>query len=336
MVGSTPEVRQLNRERIRKEIQDHATCTKAEVSRWTSLSVSTCNTILNEMQTEGEILHVSQEDSYVGRPASRFRYNPDYLHVLVIYVLGEQEENTVAFAVANALGDVLRREQRHPAEITYAVIEDLIAEQLSADGLIRGIAFGFPGVAHDGVIERCDVESLVGVDIEGQVRARFGITPDLRNDMDYIAIGVYNSITHDGGNLAAVYFPENGYVGCGFVIDGKVLRGYSGFAGELSYIAEGFGVSKAAQQQAMLDRAGLREFAAKIVLVTCGTIDPEVVVLMGHQMDEADLVAIRRFCEPIVSEQHLPRLRAGNNVADYYVSGLVRVMLDLLLFPLLQ
>lgn len=334
MLRSTPGVKQLNRERIRRQIQDHATCTKAEVSRWTSLSVSTCNTILNEMESEGEIIHVSQEDSYVGRPASRFQYNPDYLHVLVMYVLGGQDENTVAVAVANAIGEVLWSDQRHPASITYAVIEELMAEQLSADPLIRGIAFGFPGVSHDGVIERCDVESLVGVDIVGQVRERFGIVPEIRNDMDFVANGVYHSITHHGGNLAAIYFPENAYVGCGFVIDGKALRGYSKFAGELSYIAEGFGISRADQQQAMVDRTAFRDFAAKMVLVACGTIDPEVVMLMGNRVDDADLAAISEFCAGIVSRQHLPSLLADNNVSDYYVTGLVRVMLDLLLFQL--
>lgn len=87
MVSSTPEVRQLNRERIRRELHVRKTCTKAEMAAWTGLSVSTCNTILNEMRADGEIIRTSQEDGYVGRPASRFEYNADYLHVLVVYVV---------------------------------------------------------------------------------------------------------------------------------------------------------------------------------------------------------------------------------------------------------
>lgn len=102
MVGSTPEVRQLNRERIRRELHVRKTCTKAEMAAWTGLSVSTCNTILNEMRADGEIIRTSQEDGYVGRPASRFEYNADYLHVLVVYVVTDHGENTVAFAVADA------------------------------------------------------------------------------------------------------------------------------------------------------------------------------------------------------------------------------------------
>lgn len=336
VLHSTPEVKQLNRERIRKQIQDHETCTKAEVSRWTSLSVSTCNTILNEMQSEGEIIYVAQEESYVGRPASRFRYNPDHLHVLVMYVLGEQGENTVALATANAVGELLWRTQRHPASITYPVIEDLIAERLSVDKLIRGIAFGIPGVAQNGIIERCDVESLVGLDLEGKVRANFGISLEIRNDMDFIANGVYNRVNDNGGDLVTLLFPEDGYVGCGIVVDGKALRGYSKFSGELSYIAEGFGVSRMAQRQAMLERTAFRDLAAKMVLITCGTIDPEVIMLMGNRMNEADLTEIREICEPIVSELHLPRLLADNNVDEYYISGMVRETLDLLQFRLLR
>ncbi|CCH74265.1 hypothetical protein BN11_4180002 [Nostocoides australiense Ben110] len=161
MVSSTPEVRQLNRERIRRELHVRKTCTKAEMAAWTGLSVSTCNTILNEMRADGEIIRTSQEDGYVGRPASRFEYNADYLHVLVVYVVTEHGENTVAFAVADALGQVRLSEQRHPDAITYSVIEELIAEQLATDELIRGIALGIPGVARDGVVEDCDVDALV-------------------------------------------------------------------------------------------------------------------------------------------------------------------------------
>jgi len=336
MFHSTPEVKRLNRERIRKQIQVHPTFTKNDVARWTSLSLSTCNTILNELLSDGEVIHLSQDDSYVGRPASRFAYNPDHLHVLALYVLGEQGENTVAFAIANALGEVLSRGTLHPDVITYQAIEDLIAGQIAADDLIRGISFGFPGVARDGVVERCDVDSLVGIDLEPRVRERFGIRFEMRNDMDFIANGVYDSIRHDGGNLSTLLFPSTGFVGCGFVIEGKSLGGSSMFAGELSYIAEGFGVSRETQQRALRDRGAFREFAARMVLIACCTVDPEVVVLMGNDVDEDDIAAIKEFCEPIVSGQHLPRLVADNKVSEHYVSGLVRVLLDCLQFELMQ
>jgi hypothetical protein len=336
MLLSTPEVKQLNRERIRKQLHEHETFTKAEVAKWTGLSLSTCNTILNELLDEGEIIHLSQDDSYVGRPASRFRYNPDHLHVLGIYAASQQDEETVAFVTANALGEILSRGELHPEVITYSVIETLIAEQMSADALIRGISFGFPGVSRDGVIERCAIEPLVGVDVESRMREKFGISPEMRNDMDFIANGVYHSVAHNGGNLSALLFPRNGCVGCGFVVDGKPLRGHSKFAGELSYIAEGFGVSQDAQRAATLDRTAFRDFASKMVLVACCTVDPEVVMLMGNEIDRADVDAIREFCEPIVSGLHLPQLVFDNNVADHYVRGLVRVMLDSLQFQRMQ
>lgn len=336
MLHSTPEVKRLNRERIRKQIQEHETFTKNDVARWTELSLSTCNTILNELLSDGEVIHLSQDDSYVGRPASRFKYNPDHLHVLGLYVVDDEDENTVGFVVANALGGVLARGAIHPDVITPQVVEDLIAEQLAADHLIKGISFGFPGVARDGVIERCDVESLVGVDLARQVRDRFDIPFEMRNDMDFITSGVYDSVAHDGGNLAALLFPRSGFVGAGFMIDGRPLGGSSKFAGELSYIAEGFGVSRPEQQRALKDRSSFREFAGRMVLVACCTVDPEVVVLLGNDVDDADIVAIKEFCEPIISGQHLPRLLATNRTGDFYASGLVRVLLDALQFELMQ
>ncbi|HPF79973.1 ROK family protein, partial [Nostocoides australiense] len=215
----------------------------------------------------------------------------------------------MAFAVADALGQVRLSEQRHPDAITYSVLEELIAEQLATDELIRGIALGIPGVARDGVVEDCDVDALVGVDVAGGVRDRFGINPEVRNDMDFIATGVYTSTPHNGGSLAAMLFPEDGYVGCGFVIDGAVLQGHSGFAGELYRIAEGFGIDRQAQLNALQDRHDFRELAAKAALIVCCTFDPEVIVLLGHGMDTDDLQAIRLLISNAVTESHVRHAR---------------------------
>mgnify|MGYP000999497260 CR=1 FL=1 len=117
-----------------------------------------------------------------------------------------------------------------------------------------------------GVAGGWTVETLTGIDVERQMRDKFGITPEMRNDMDFIANGAYHSLTHHGGNLAALLFPQTGFVGCGFIIDGKSLHGSSRFAGELSYIAEGFGISREEQQAVISDLVALEN----IVLGTGG------------------------------------------------------------------
>lgn len=341
MVRNTPEVKQLNKERIRREIQRGEKCTKAGISKKTALSVATCSTILNEMQESGEILQADQEESNVGRPASQFMYNPDFQHVLAMYVSNEQGVNTVELATADALGAEIRREQVHPETISYELIESLVADAVERDGLLQGMTFGIPGVSHHGVIETCDVESIIGVNVEGRLNERFGLEVNVRNDMDFVSNGVYHTVPNSGGTLATMYFPktDTGCVGCGFVIGGKVLRGFSKFAGEISYAAEGFGLSRQEQIRIILDRenrSAFRELAAKMVLLVVGTIDPEIIMLMGNEIDEEDLAVIRDACRRVVSEQHIPKLLVDNNISKHYMNGLIRVALDQLQFRISQ
>lgn len=336
MVRNTPEVKQLNKELIRREIQKHEKCTKAGISKETDLSVATCNTIFNEMLDAGEIIQAEQEEIYMGRPPSLFIYNPDYQHVLVMFISNEQGINTVEFVVADALGNQIRREQVHPDIITYDMIEKLVAEIIQEDLLIQGMTFGIPGISHHGVIEYCDVESVVGVDMAGGLQRKFKIEVEIRNDMDFISTGVYHTVEHNGGNLAAMYFPTagNGCVGCGFVIDGKVLRGHTKFAGEISYVAEGFGIPRQKQNELLADPTAFCDFAAKTVLIVIGTIDPETIMLMGNAVSPEDIDLIKEKCKAVISDRHIPKLLVDDGISDYYLNGLIRVALDQLQFQL--
>lgn len=336
MVRSTPEVKQLNTEVIRRQIQRNEKCTKASISKETGLSVATCNTIINEMLEEGEIIQMDPEEIYMGRPAVRYTYNKDFQHVLVMYINNEQGINTIEYAVADALGNQIERKAINPDVITYDLIAEIVADVTRRDQLIQGMTFGIPGVSHHGVIEYCDVDSVVGIDIEGQLQEQFGVKVEIRNDMDFISTGVYHTVDHGGGNLATMYFPVNaeGCVGCGFVIDGKVLRGNTKFAGEVSYIAEAFGIPRREQMKIDSNSEEFIEFVAKMVMVVIGTIDPEVIMIIGNDISEQSLDKIRQQCEKIVSGSHMPRTMTDNQVSEHYLKGLIYVALKQLQFPI--
>ena len=92
------------------------------------------------------------------------------------------------------------------------------------------------------MLEKCDIQSLAGLQLCRMLEEELHVTVQVKNDMDYMAYGAYHTRSDNRGNLAALYFPRDGkgIVGCGFVIDGKVLKGFSNFAGELYVIPEAF------------------------------------------------------------------------------------------------
>lgn len=335
MLWNTPEVKQLNSERVRREIQKTPKCTKAMVAKETSLSVATCNTIFNELLQAGEIRTCDQEEAIMGRPAIRFEYNEDFCHVLGISVtIGKQEE--INYMIGNALGDVIKQDRVSHGNVDGAKILEVVQQCIEQDPLIRCVTVGIPGVAADGVIERCDVEGLVGEPLAEEVKKKTGIDTIVGNDMDITSYGIYQSTFVGQGNLCTVLFPPEGesYVGAGMIIDGKILHGASEFAGEIRYVAEAFGVTTSDMKKLRKDKEQLIDFAVKMATILIATIDPQKIVLMGEGLEAKDALKIRNGCGKIVSDRHVPKIEIDNEGDENYATGLIRLALNHISFPL--
>lgn len=338
MLWNTPEVKQLNSERVRREIQKHPRCTKAQVAKATELSVATCNTIFNELLASGEIRVVDQEDAAMGRPAVRFEYNEDDHHVLGIILRLDEKKERIDYVIGNALGETISRGQVTADRIDYDQIHRIVADCVAQDELIRCVTVGIPGVTADGVVERCDIEGVVGEPLEKKLEKAFGIDVIVHNDMDIISYGVYQTDFDGQGNLCAVFFPPQGvaYVGAGMIIDGKILMGASQFSGELRYVAEAFGMTTEQMTKDSKNAKKLTDFAVKMLVILISTIDPERIVVMGDCFEERDALKLRQGCAKIVGENHVPKVEIIREVMDEYICGLIRMALNHIDFPLLE
>ncbi len=335
MVSNTIEVKKLNKERIREAIQKQERCTKAEIAKETMLSIATCSTILNEMLENGEIIKIDQEDAGIGRPASLFTYNKDYQHVLGLCIETNRGVNTIDCAVADALGNIILHETVQPENMNYERIAETVASFLEQDDKIAAIGIGIPGIAQNGLVEYCDIKDLVNVNIGQLLRDKYGIDVFIENDMNFITYRLYDLQPRKEGNLAAVFFPdrENGYVGCGFMINGHILKGASMFSGEVAYAASGYGISQQEQAKLLENREAFQRFAAQVLLTVVCTINPANAVFMGNDISQEDLDEIRKHCLAIVPARHIPCLSVDNSMAENYICGVVRFTLDSLQFP---
>ena len=336
MKWSTPEVKQLNKELVREAVKELGECTKSDVAKETALSVATCNTLLNEMLEAGEIVKQDQEVAKMGRPADRFVYNSEYHHVLGLMIRAVDSVTEIASFVADATGNVIKSESKRIVSPTQLSIDEVIESNLSEDELIKSISIGIPGVTKRGIVERCDIKSLVGADLQGAFAKEYGLDVEVRNDMDFVSLGVFNYEFDGTGNLAVAYFPEHssGYVGCGFIINERLLTGFSKFSGELSYISEGFGISRAAVKEKCQDHDELVRHVMRMALVIATTIDPEALVIMSSKVTEDDLAVIRSGLGDILTDNHVPKIELGKDVLESYRNGLIVAAINRLDFPL--
>lgn len=139
-------------------------------------------------------------------------------------------------------GTILERRQeptpRHdPAGLARAigdVAESLIdAGRAAGRGLPTAIGVGVPGlVDHQGVLHYgANVPDVLGLDIAGELRSRFGLPATADNDASNAALAEHR-LGAARGHEHAVIITQGTGIGGALIIGGRLLRGANGFAGE--------------------------------------------------------------------------------------------------------
>lgn len=119
------------------------------------------------------------------------------------------------------------------ADQIEAVIAALIERAAHGDGpRPEAIGLGLAGfVNRDGiVISAPNTSGLVGVDVPGRLRSRFGLPVFVDNDANCVAIAARAELAPDVDTMVAVTLGTG--IGGGIIVGGRELRGANGFAAE--------------------------------------------------------------------------------------------------------
>lgn len=332
------DIRQANKERIRRALQQHEKSIKADIAKSTGLSMATCSTALNEMLKSGEILKVDQTGFSIGRPADIFSYNPDHLHVLALCTTIRNGQNFVEYVIADTLGHIIHREENTIECVSIELLDALITSARLHDPQIRAVGLGIPGHARDGIIEQCDIPGLQQVDFAKFIQEKHGVQVIVENDMNIITYSLHNKLADHEEDIATLFFPDqpNSYVGSGYIVNGHLLKGSTMLAGELRYAASAFGISLEKQQAILSDRPAFLDFVAQMVVLLACTINPSRLVVMGNSLSHDELQYIRARCLQFIPESDLTVLDVNNQPLEEYAEGLLRLTLDYTLFPMLM
>lgn len=291
-------LKQANLSEIRCFLREKGTATRAEIVEGTRISTTTVRVLLCELMEDGEVESVGHDVSSGGRKAERYALRRDRyygaavciaegkLHGLLVDVFGQIVETALLDAPEGAW--------------TRPVFDFL--DGAAARREIRAIGIGAPGVADgDGFLrKRAQDDALYRVDIGREVRERYGLPVVLENDLIATTLGFGRCYAREfpeedpeRTNMAYLYF-EPGCVSAGFIVGGRIVRGFRRFAGEIGLIP-------------MLDERPLDEWLAEplddaryIACVThivgwiCGVLNPQYVALGGP--------GLRRDCIAAVGE----------------------------------
>ncbi|HJQ05239.1 MAG TPA: ROK family protein [Nocardioides sp.] len=214
--------------------------TRAELTRHLGLNRSTVGGLTSELESLGLVV----EKSSVVRGRSG---RPSHLVVPQVgnaVVAVDIQVDRVEVAVVGLGGAVLARRSRshqrgsHEAERLVSVIADLAREVVTEASPDRwlGVGVAVPGVVREGgIVEFAPNLGWVHQPFATLLAERLGRPVQLANDAN-LGILAEHVRGAAAGHRDAAYLAASVGIGGGFLIDGRLLQGSAGYAGEIGHI----------------------------------------------------------------------------------------------------
>lgn len=333
IVSDTYKLRQMNKELVKSTIRKNSSLSKLEVSKITGLSVATCNTLLNELLSNKEILETQKKNVNGGRPATYFKFNQDQSHIACMILQKDGQTQSLTYIIANLLGVVIQEETYSFKVITIADLTACVKRILENDSLIGAIGIGIPGVVENGHVGICDIPAFVNYDLKTALTNQFDVDFVIDNDMNLTVLGVGATDSNDEkkGNVAVVTFLNNELPGSGFLIDGHVLKGHTHFAGEVSFLP--LDLEKEQLIETIQSKEGFIHVCSRIVSMIIPIINPTLIVLTGRASNPALLSEVKEACMKYIPEKHIPTMLIKEDITKEYLAGLIHATLKRQQYP---
>lgn len=323
-LGSTANIRELNQEVILAALRKCEEASVAELARMADLSIATCAKIVGELAESGEVVEFEGK-SKGGRPARRYSFNPNHslLGALILQVTGKKE--FIQYFIADANGTILQSGTADTGVLNPAAVDTLLDALKKDYPALKAVSVSIPGTMTEGVIGPAEAPGLTGMHVEEFIKTRHGLSASVDNDMNFAALGYYKCHAPAGqSDLAYLLFPRGGVAGCGLVINDKLVRGKSGFAGEMSYMDP---ASKRDDIKKLLASTSVSgkymEYVAKKLITVTALMNPRVAVLSGDGMTEGLADSILALCAREIPREHIPDLVIKKDYSDDCLAGMI-------------
>jgi predicted NBD/HSP70 family sugar kinase len=245
--GTLAWLRERNRERVIGALREQGHTSQADIARVTGLSRTTVSKLVAELKVSGLVgeLEVSTADPrgvHGGRPAVQLTLRDTSKAVVGI----DFGHSHVQVAVANLAHNVVAERIRyldvnhHATEAfdaSVAMVDEVLEEAGYRRACIIGAGIGIPGPV-DRVSGTAGSASIlpgwVGLRIGDEMERRLGLPVEIENDAN---LGALAELTWGAGRDCSTfaYIKAATGIGAGIVIDGRLLRGASGTAGEIGH-----------------------------------------------------------------------------------------------------
>jgi ROK family len=321
---------------IRRSLLKLGSATKVELSQALEISFPTISKFLGEMEKDGEIVLVGLDESSGGRRAKRYKYNPEHMLGLAIF-LEKSETNYIIF---NCIGEV-----KEQGKVSSVLINDglplltsCVDSLLNKFPKIKSLAIGVPGSVDRGrILFIPGYEHLQNFDIKGYYEDYFSIPVVVENDMNAAVLGYNNKLgSENGQSLIYLYLGQNG-PGAGIMLNGNVVRGSTSFSGEISFVPlyddRNFGKSlenESGPKKRIHIEENVMDAISRLVASFVAIINPHTIIFSHDEIKKEMLNKIAICSSKYIPLEYLPELTTSDLKKDY-LFGLQSLGLELMI-----
>ncbi|WP_239678615.1 ROK family transcriptional regulator [Natronosporangium hydrolyticum] len=239
------DVRATNLAVALRYVRAHAPCSRADIAAATGLNKATVSSLVTDLLERRLVTETGLTEHRIGRPATMLMLDNTYAAV----GLEVNTDHLTAVALDLAGERLLSWRRSFPGATatpgkTISALTALARRALNRvaaeDRRLLGVTVGVPGLVEpDGVVSVAPSLGWRDVDLRGQLArslptdTTFPVSVD--NDANLAATAEYRWGDHAGAGHLAYLTGQTG-IGAGIIVDGQLLRGARGLAGELGHL----------------------------------------------------------------------------------------------------
>lgn len=242
--GNRELIREINRNLVLNLIKSRGPISRSDLAQVSGLSPAAISGITGDFVASGLVEESGQGESRGGRRPVLLRLNHRAGFVVGLKLM----EDAITSAVTDLDAQVLHHQvthlptdQEHDLEEMLPVLLEAIEDTIQASGIdgnrVLGIGIGMAGVVN-GDTGTCRYSPFFGwrdVQIAEPIAAHFELPVYLENDVNTLTIAEqWFGYGHDVDHFAVVTVGRG--IGAGLVINGQMVRGAFGGAGEFGHI----------------------------------------------------------------------------------------------------
>lgn len=298
-------IRNKNLSDILQVLRNKGTCSLSELSQNTDGGLTTVKKCVAQAIDYGMAIEGNIAESTGGRKARQYLINREYQYYFIAIV---DNNNLIIKVFDFAINCVEDYQKSFEMNLFFSALNEEIEKQVRKY-TIGTIGVSLPCIVKNGVVlDWYYNPEMVGFDIKNKLEEKYKANVVVQNDMKLTALGVFNTDEINSKNIVTMQFGHNG-VGMAGIVNGHLIEGSTGFAGEVGYINDLrkniMGVS----------------YPAKIVRNAIVFLNPEIIVFYKSKRQN-DFMRIFDIATNGLPVYAIPEFKVSEDYIEDIISGI--------------